>query len=423
VTPLVVVLVLGLLVVLVVNVANRTRAGRRSVRSHHRALDTLGHITTYQPQGHGQVPSSSSSVPLPQRQAHVRLVGADANTPLGPPQALTGGWRPQRATGAAPFRRPEPSPVAWDGTDLTTGHDPGGRVAAGHRSGDEVGPGDGPAAAWELDDLPVAQPAAFERVAVLGSDRSLTVSAARSAFDVDTPDAIRPGGDREPPVPAEAGPVRFDDLDAASSRPAQRRLPRPRAGEPPSAVVRRPGADLRAIAALPHHKLSRPARRGRRPVRRRVGAGIAVVVVLAAGGTAAVVVADRRSPAPVHVATRAPSPKPAAAVTPTTSTTVAAPPPVAARLVSTSPGVSTYALSGRAPVSIAASAPCWIEVRRTDATGPLVTSETLAVGQRQMVTGPAWIRLGNPTGVTIEVRGTALTPPVTEGQPYDLQFR
>jgi hypothetical protein len=75
---------------------------RRSARRQRQALATLGSVS---------IRSSHQAVipePVTGLQAHVRLVAADAEPPLPAPRPLTGGWRPTRATGAAPFRRPVP---------------------------------------------------------------------------------------------------------------------------------------------------------------------------------------------------------------------------------------------------------------------------------------------------------------------------
>ncbi|MHB8505916.1 MAG: hypothetical protein ACYDEN_09390, partial [Acidimicrobiales bacterium] len=85
----------------------RRRRGVRSARRQRRALDTLGAISGRSPAP--RTPPDGSPAP----QAHVRVVSADAEPPVPTPRPMTGGWRPTRATGAAPFRSPAPrsSPV------------------------------------------------------------------------------------------------------------------------------------------------------------------------------------------------------------------------------------------------------------------------------------------------------------------------
>ncbi len=92
------------------------------------------------------------------------------------------------------------------------------------------------------------------------------------------------------------------------------------------------------------------------------------------------------------------------------------------RLVSASSGVSVYQLSEAARITLSASGRCWVEVRAGSSTGPVVHETTLVAGQVERLTGPVWVRLGNPTAVRIEVGSTTLTPPVTTGNPYDLDF-
>jgi hypothetical protein len=91
--------------------------------------------------------------------------------------------------------------------------------------------------------------------------------------------------------------------------------------------------------------------------------------------------------------------------------------------VSSSTGVSVYQLSDVAPITVSASGRCWVEVRSADASGPVVHESTLVAGDTLRLTGPVWIRLGNPTAVRITAGSTTLTPPVTTGSPYDLEFR
>jgi hypothetical protein len=110
-------------------------------------------------------------------------------------------------------------------------------------------------------------------------------------------------------------------------------------------------------------------------------------------------------------------------------TTTAAPPaatvpPQPAVLVSANGGTATYQLtSATASIVVKANGPCWIEVKAGSPRGQVVVEETLSAGQRSSVTGPAWIRLGDPPHVAVMVDGTAMSVPgAGAAVPLDLQF-
>jgi len=47
----------------------------------------------------------------------------------------------------------------------------------------------------------------------------------------------------------------------------------------------------------------------------------------------------------------------------------------------------------------------------------------MSAGETKRVSGPVWIRLGNPTAMTVLVNGAAPPPaPMVTGDPYDLEF-
>jgi hypothetical protein len=110
-------------------------------------------------------------------------------------------------------------------------------------------------------------------------------------------------------------------------------------------------------------------------------------------------------------------------------TTTAAPraatvPPQPAVLVSANGGTATYQLtSATASIVVKANGPCWIEVKAGSPRGQVVVEETLSAGQRSSVTGPAWIRLGDPPHVAVMVDGTPMSVPgAGAAVPLDLQF-
>jgi hypothetical protein len=166
---------------------------------------------------------------------------------------------------------------------------------------------------------------------------------------------------------------------------------------------------------------ARPRRgRNRRPAWRFLVVGV-LVVMLVAGGTIGVLVLrgdhERGSP-PSHPASRVAAPPPS---TPAPATTLAPPPgPV---LVTTSAGYSEYRLSGPATIVLKASGTCWVQIRQDGPTGSVLYQGDLYAGQSHPANGPLWLRLGNPTQVTITVNGAALSPPSqVAGEPYNMQF-
>jgi hypothetical protein len=79
--------------------------------------------------------------------------------------------------------------------------------------------------------------------------------------------------------------------------------------------------------------------------------------------------------------------------------------------------------SRAASIVVKASGPCWIEVKAGSPKGQVVYVGTLEAGQRSSVTGPAWIRLGDPPHVAVSVDGTPMrVPGAAAAVPLDLQF-
>jgi hypothetical protein len=72
---------------------------------------------------------------------------------------------------------------------------------------------------------------------------------------------------------------------------------------------------------------------------------------------------------------------------------------------------------------VSANGPCWIEVRAGSPRGQVVYEGILDAGQRSSVTGPAWMRLGDPPHVKVSVNGTQMAVPgANQGVPVNLQF-
>jgi hypothetical protein len=113
--------------------------------------------------------------------------------------------------------------------------------------------------------------------------------------------------------------------------------------------------------------------------------------------------------------------------TPTTAPTLAPPPTVpAAVLVASDNQGATFSLSSQVQIELVPTSNCWIQVRQGSATGPVLYEGLLRPGQPYPLpgTGPLWLRLGNPPGVSVVVNGVPLqTPMPSTAQPYNLEFR
>ncbi len=85
---------------------------------------------------------------------------------------------------------------------------------------------------------------------------------------------------------------------------------------------------------------------------------------------------------------------------------------------SSTPSTSTPAppppnIRPAAAVALAASGPCWLEVRAGSATGKLIYLGTLQAGQtRHFAAGPLWVRVGAPWELTMRVHGRRMPLPI-----------
>lgn len=147
-----------------------------------------------------------------------------------------------------------------------------------------------------------------------------------------------------------------------------------------------PGRSLRARLAAPR----RPSRRGQVAWLLIGGAGAVAVLVWAGLGG---------DDGPPPLSPRAPATAPAAPL-PTTSAPRRTAPP---------------AQSGVALGITGTGSGSWVEVRRGGPAGPVLYSDTLAVGDRQSFRGAErlWMRVGWTPGVSARVNGTAT--PLAEG--------
>jgi hypothetical protein len=93
-------------------------------------------------------------------------------------------------------------------------------------------------------------------------------------------------------------------------------------------------------------------------------------------------------------------------------------------LLSSGNGTATYQLTAAsAAIVVKASGPCWIEVKAGSPLGQIVYEGTLETGQQARVTGPAWIRLGDPPYAEVMVDGKDMNVPGrANGVPLNVEF-
>jgi hypothetical protein len=222
----------------------------------------------------------------------------------------------------------------------------------------------------------------------------------------------------------------FDDLSPLSSATASGAEPAPPVG---------PAGNLASFQAAEPRTGDRERRVAAQAL---VAAAVALIV---AGGAVYVALASHKSPAGLTAEPGTANPV-SSTLSPTTSmpsaTTTTSPPtsrspsttvtkkptttvplkPV--ELISAIGGTDTYQLTSKtASIVVTAHGPCWVEVRAGSPAGQVVTEETLEAGQQARVTGPAWIRLGDPPNAAVTVDGTPTTVPgAKSGVPLNLDF-
>ncbi len=427
-TTLLVVVAVGCALILVGHFGRQVWGRTRTIQRHRHALDTLAGLTQ-----RGEVAGPEGG---PEHQAHVRLVGpgaplADGGHPqLPPPRALSslGPGRP------SPFRRPShmpPSVVAMEAaaTADQLERDPSTRLVrsatppphlrppvrrpVGEHSGTPTGaaveaPGAQPTAVREpgTGPLPAVQPQVYyfddfgAPPAQVPAPSARLWSWSRRRAQPLSPQHTPPSG-REDQLPA----------DEDQTRPIELPLPRPFEAAPAGAQ----GGNRASGEAG-----------GRKATAARVLAMAAVVAGLVAIGVtlAETLSSGPKSGAPLAASkpTSTVSVPPRRAVTTTVPTTL--PPPKPAVLVGASQGTVTYQLhSATASIVVRATGRCWVEVRVGSHAGTIVTEETLIAGQSARVTGPAWVRLGNPPAVAVLVDGATIrVPGATQAVPVNLRF-
>jgi hypothetical protein len=394
--PLLIVLVIGCALASVTYAARGLHARSQTVERHRQALGTLADITQ-RPDGAQGSPEEPSD-----HQAHVRLIGpsghisAARGAALPPPRALSspGGVSP------SPFRRPSrtaPSLAAMDAvaTSANLGRSPGTQVMRSGQGSPTTRP------------LPGHEPA---EATLPGLPPQLDLSGENGLAE--------PGLSDEPtrPVPVVQPQVfHFDDLSPARGRPDRQ------GGSP----------RLDKLRLATRHFGRRPSITGV------VLAAAAVAVAVAAVGIALdlrsvpsqsraqLQTAARQTPVTAPPVRSSPPKK----ASPTTTLPVTTTPPVTvasypAVLVSSSGGTATYQLSSpSASIVVTAKGRCWLEVRANSPLGQIVYEGILDAGQQSSVTGPAWLRVGDPPEVSVRVNGTRMpVPGAAAAVPLNLQF-
>jgi Domain of unknown function (DUF4115) len=403
---LLIVLVIGCALAFVIQVGRGIWARTRTVVHHQQALDTLAELT--------QRPENADDPQGPsEHQAHVRLIGPGSQYPgdnaaLPPPRALP--------SSASPFRHPSRTPP------------PAAPIEAMGASASLSGPDTAPLTRSSSPPPPMhlPPPPQFAQETMPGLPPPPAYAAEPEVF-VEPPTV---------PVPIVQPQVfYFDDLSSRAEVPDHlarkpRRLSRRRRRNDTTAEHVLPVLPPPPVFASPDKV---PAHGGggdggRKSVVGLVLAAAAICVAVVAIGVTVVGLPGQGSPG-VPAAARSSAPTTAHPHTTTTSapartTTTTSPPVKPAVLVSSQNGTATYQLrSASASIVVTASGPCWLEVRANSPLGQIVYEGTLEAGGRSTVTGPAWIRLGNPPVVAVKVNGTPMTVPGAQvGLPLNLQF-
>jgi hypothetical protein len=168
--------------------------------------------------------------------------------------------------------------------------------------------------------------------------------------------------------------------------------------------------------------------RGRRHARRSPAPRRALIAALGAVAAAIVVVAVALVSTGGGSARRGPGSETAPrASTPTTAPQLTPPSTVpAAVLVASDNQGATFSLTSQVQIELVPTSNCWVQVREGSATGPVLYEGLLRPGQPYPLpgTGPFWLRLGNPPGVSVVVNGVPLQAPLPNtAQPYNLEFQ
>jgi hypothetical protein len=461
---LLIVLVIGCALAFVVQVGRGIWARARTVERHQQALDTLAGLTQ-RPEG-----DEDSFGGAAEHQAHVRLIGPGGQSApretaaLPPPRALPS---------SSPFRRPSRIAPSLSAPSLSA---PSSSAAIEPMPIEpapiELAPIEVPIASAPLPPAPLgARSTAGSETAPLTAEVAPVMAGNTPPPPVRLSPTAEPTQETMPglpprPVPSQPAPPAvfvepptvpvpivqpqvfyFDDLSSraeGADGPGQktRRLGRRRRRNGVTAEHLLPALPPPPVFGVSETAPGRgPSRdgpaggggNGRSDGRRKSVLGLvlataAICVAVAAIGVTIVGLPGQGSPGAQDAAKSGPPSSVAheqgATSVPLKSTTTTAAPPKPAVLVSSQNGTATYELSSAsASIVVSASGPCWLEVRANSPLGQIVYEGTLEAGVHFSVTGPAWIRLGNPPAVAVKVNGTPMTVPGSQlAEPVNLQF-
>ncbi len=372
----------------------RQQTSLRTVEAHHRALDTMGRLAAQQAGGEPR-----PAKPVDPDHPYVRVVRDEA-PPAGPPKPPSLRSRSRRSRPPTPPAKPAQAADAA-AADVTVSR-PAAPVPT------------------PLAEPPVPGP--NTRIVAAGDHRSDPAFMAAEPTPASGVDVVAAEPPAPPSVPvsppADREVLRFD-ASGDYAAPAAARSDA-LAGDAGRGAPTRP----RTTRARTRRRRARFGGAGRRPALTwRTAAAFGAVIVVLAGIAAAVVALDngthgKPSKPPAQAAPAHPAVPPASATT--TPTTAASP----ADLVASSAGSSTYRVGPSATIAFqAVRSACWMEIRQSGPTGPVLFAGDITSGQSRVINGPAWVRLGNPGVIQVTVDGAALSPPgMSLGQPYDLQF-
>ena len=412
---LLIVLVVVCALAIALQMARNFWARTRSVHRHQQALETLADITQ---STSGAAPSEVGEGA--QHQAHVRLLGPAGEAEpseagaLPPPKPLP----PSVHANQSPFRRPSRAGRAADAGVQAA---PGGPGQLHGRPAAKVAPIapaiTPPAGPIGEDDVP--------------DDEDIT----RLIPGLTPPPPPKPGDEPTRPVPVIRPHVfYFDDLSsrAGASKAGAGPVPQGQGGRQAGAKGAGPKERQDGASAGHQRRLAAQAL---------VAASVALVVAagavyVAVGGhfhlsgqanppsTASTLAKSHPTTQPTNRALTTTVPPATTTTTSPTTTTTPTTLPKPVQLLSAVRGTDTYQLHSRtASIVVRATGPCWVEVRVGGPAGQVATEETLQAGQQAKVTGPAWIRLGDPPYASVLVDGTPTTIPGSKfGVPLNLDF-
>jgi RodZ C-terminal domain len=364
----------------------RQLIAKRTAAAHHRALDTMGRLVA---QHNGRL--AAPSEPVDPSHPHVRLVRTGQQpAPTTPPVLRS---RPKR-----------------------------GRASAYQRAG--RGFDAPPAPPAEAGTSPESAPAAEPLRAAEPAPAAPTWPEPAELIETPPP-ALPTSAPIAPPIAPPAAPLVFDATADLPPVPPAPPAP-PLSTGPANGPVPRTARPVRRRHRQVRSPLRRATRTRRFHVSHRVTAGAAALVIVIGVGAGFLLSRSPGHSAPParhssvgqqNAGARPPGKN-------ASSATTIAPAPRAAEvsLVSSSAGYSMFRLSWPATIRLESTGLCWIEIRDSGPTGPVTFQGDLTAGASHAVTGPSWLRLGNPTAVAVTVNGSAITLPLVAGEPYNIQF-